>query len=152
MPSFAIIVSVPCACIITAAILFTSLSLPLWVLKCRLRYVCCICVLVCEYLTGEQEEPKRQKVREPYTREELEAVYDRKIEAEVRIFISEICAILIAVLYYHCFCAVCLHHYCCHTVYLSFVQSHFKISTVNREASRAYGMEISFRMKFDKRF
>ncbi len=37
-----------------------------------------------EYLTGEQEEPKRQKVREPYTREELEAVYDRKIEAEVR--------------------------------------------------------------------
>ncbi len=37
-----------------------------------------------EYLTGEQEEPKRQKVREPYTREELEAVYDKKIEAEVK--------------------------------------------------------------------
>lgn len=31
-----------------------------------------------------QEEQKRQKVREPYTREELEAVYDRKIKAEVR--------------------------------------------------------------------
>lgn len=34
--------------------------------------------------SGTQEEPKRQKVREPYTREELEAVYDRKIEAKVR--------------------------------------------------------------------
>lgn len=37
-----------------------------------------------EYLTGEQEEPKRQKVREPYTREELEALYDKEIAAEAK--------------------------------------------------------------------
>lgn len=37
-----------------------------------------------EYLTEEQEEPKRQKVREPYTREEIEVVYDKHIEAEVK--------------------------------------------------------------------
>lgn len=37
-----------------------------------------------EYLTGEQEEPKRQKVREPYTREELEAVHGKTESAAAR--------------------------------------------------------------------